>query len=186
MNGSMISVVIPTLFSAAHLEAALTPLVRGAIDGLVSEVILVDGGSTDATLEIGEDAGARILRLDAGRGEQFRAGCAAAKGDWLLGLLPWTRLSQDWIAATGRHTEAGPERAAVFTPVFPDTGPMSRLSATLKRMGRPDASWGMLISTKLYAEVGGYRDTPAPDRDLLGRVGAARLTRLPASIFITA
>ena len=46
----MISVVIPTLNAAAHLTRALAPLVPAAAEGLVRELIVSDGGSTDASL----------------------------------------------------------------------------------------------------------------------------------------
>ena len=55
----MISVVIPTLNAAATLQRALSPLVPAAVDGLVREVVVADGGSTDETLELAEDAGAQ-------------------------------------------------------------------------------------------------------------------------------
>ena len=53
----MISVVIPTHDDEAVLGRTLGPLVAAAVAGLVREVILADGGSVDATLDIGEDAG---------------------------------------------------------------------------------------------------------------------------------
>ena len=45
----MISVVVPTLNAEAGLAASLTSLVPAAVEGLVREVIVVDGGSTDGT-----------------------------------------------------------------------------------------------------------------------------------------
>lgn len=45
----MISVVIPALNAERHLPAALTALVPAAVNGIVREVIVVDGGSTDHT-----------------------------------------------------------------------------------------------------------------------------------------
>src|SRR3990167_2388072 len=78
----MISVIVQTLNNAATLSACLGALVPAAVDAVVTEVIVVDGGSTDATLEIVEDAGARRaasaeaaahLQNSGGRGARFRS-----------------------------------------------------------------------------------------------------------------
>ena len=43
----MLSVIIPTLNAEETLTRTLAPLVPGAVRGLVQEVIVVDGGSSD-------------------------------------------------------------------------------------------------------------------------------------------
>ena len=60
----MITVVVPTLNAESSLAATLTSLVPGAVDGIVRQVIIVDGGSSDRTLRIAEDSGADIVRID--------------------------------------------------------------------------------------------------------------------------
>ncbi|HET6928016.1 MAG TPA: glycosyltransferase, partial [Hyphomicrobiaceae bacterium] len=54
----MISVIIPTLNAEATLAETLSALVPAAVAGLVREVLVVDGGSSDRTAEIVERAGA--------------------------------------------------------------------------------------------------------------------------------
>jgi glycosyltransferase involved in cell wall biosynthesis len=96
----MISVVIATLNDASGLAAALSDLVPAAVDGLVVEVVLADGGSTDETLEIAEEAGARIT---AGGG--LAGACAAAKGPWLMLLPPAPVLDANWKRPVADHVE---------------------------------------------------------------------------------
>lgn len=54
-----VSVIIPTRNEAANLPRCLVPL-RGWAD----EIVVVDSGSTDKTLAIAEEAGAKVLQFD--------------------------------------------------------------------------------------------------------------------------
>ncbi|MEQ1710252.1 MAG: glycosyltransferase, partial [Hyphomicrobium sp.] len=58
----MITVVIPTLNAEGGLAATLTALVPAVVEGVVREVIVVDGGSTDRTLDIADQAGVEIVK----------------------------------------------------------------------------------------------------------------------------
>ena len=110
----MISVVIATLNDETRLARALEPLIPAAISGLVREVIVCDGGSTDATLAVADDAGARILASDADRPARIRAACEAAKGTWLLLLDPGAWLEPAWQEAAEAHIRMFPNAAAYF------------------------------------------------------------------------
>lgn len=108
----MISVIVPTFNDEARLVACLAPLVPAAMEGLVKELIVVDAGSTDRTLEIAEDAGAVILAGGADQAERFDLGLARAKGPWLLLLEPSVRIEFGWEAAVTKHINGpgGPAR----------------------------------------------------------------------------
>ena len=144
----MISVVIPTLDAARTLPVTLASLVGAAVEGLVKEVLLADGGSADATLEIADDAGAKILK-----GEGLAAACAAARGDWLLILLPGARLSTDWETAAAMHMARGWERAGRFRASRDGRRPSRLLAEALRLPLKGDE--GLLISRRLYDHVGG-------------------------------
>ena len=82
----MVSIVVPVLNEERTLDQILKALVQLDLTDfdLESEVIVVDGGSSDRSLEIaGAVAGVRVLKLPAGskRGEVFRFGIHHAKGD---------------------------------------------------------------------------------------------------------
>ncbi|MGB8347056.1 MAG: glycosyltransferase family 2 protein [Ktedonobacteraceae bacterium] len=77
-----VSVVIPTLNEAKNLPCVLTEM-----PDLVSEVILVDGGSTDNTIQAAKELrpDIHILRQSAkGKGNALTEGFAAATGDIIV------------------------------------------------------------------------------------------------------
>ena len=90
MSGLKLSIVIPALDEAQALGATLAALAPLRARG--HEVIVVDGGSHDATLELAAPLADRVLVAPRGRGRQMNAGAAVAGGDALLFLHADTRL----------------------------------------------------------------------------------------------
>jgi glycosyltransferase involved in cell wall biosynthesis len=164
----MISVVMATLNNGATLADALAPLVKGAIDGLIKEVVLADGGSDDATLEIAEDAGARVLSLMGGYGRRLAAGCHAARGEWLFLLPPRRLLIGDWDHGVRGHLDAGGGAAEVVA---------SRGAVWPWRTRE-----GVLVPVRAYADAGGLRDVAKPEADLMDRLSGGGLRRLPIGL----
>lgn len=170
--------VIPTLDAADTLGPCLAAL------GEADELVVADGGSTDATLAIAERHGARLVRSPRGRGLQLAAGAGAAKGDWLLFLHADTRLAPGWREAADRHIARRPGKAACFRFRL-DAGEWqarlveSGVALRVRLLGLPYGDQGLLVSRRLYEEIGGYRPLPLmEDVDLVRRIGGARLERL--------
>jgi len=110
----MISVVIATHNDARTLGQTLASLVPAAVDGLVREVILADAGSTDETLAIAEDAGARVVRADGGAEARLTEACRAARAEWLLILETSVPAPHGWEDPAGRHMERHAGKAAYW------------------------------------------------------------------------
>jgi rSAM/selenodomain-associated transferase 2 len=185
----MISVVIPTLEAEEDLGRTLAALVPAAVEGLVREVIVVDGGSRDRTLEIADHAGAEIVKSEPGRGSQLKAGAARARFPWLLFLHADTVLEAGWerdAAQMIERVESGrlEPRAAAFRFTLDDLGFAPRMLETLVLLRTailklPYGDQGLLIPRRLYDEVGGYAPLPVmEDVDLVRRLGRRRLITL--------
>jgi rSAM/selenodomain-associated transferase 2 len=193
----MISVVIPTLDAEQGLAATLTALVPAAVDGLVREVIVSDGGSLDRTLQIADRAGVEIVRAPNGRGTQLHLGAASARFPWLLFLHADTQLEAGWeIEATSfiDKVTSGrlPQSAAFFRFALDDLGFAPRLiecAVTLRSMAfrLPYGDQGLLISRALYDSIGRHARAPImEDVDIVRRLGRGRLVPLRARALTSA
>jgi rSAM/selenodomain-associated transferase 2 len=163
----MISVVIPTLNAAESLPQCLAALVSAAVDGVVSEVVVADGGSSDETLRIADAAGCRVLSCtNRGRGQQLREGAAVARRPWLLFLHADTVLEQGWHDEAARLIERVDADkqvpvAAAFRFALDDTTHTARLveggvALRCKVFKLPFGDQGLLLPRSLYDRAGGY------------------------------
>lgn len=182
----MISVVIPTWNAEHTLAATLTALIPAVVDGVVREVVIVDCGSQDRTRAIADAAGARIVDAPRGRGMQLKAGGAAARHEWLLFLHADTVLEHEWhreAAGMIERTDQGrrADAAGVFQFALDDMGVRPRIiewgvGLRCCVFGLPYGDQGLLISRRLYEEIGGYAALPVfEDVDIIRRLGRRRL-----------
>ena len=176
-----LAVVIPTLNASGHLAVTLSALPR------VGQVIVVDGGSTDDTAQIAARQGARLVTSPPGRGRQLAAGAAAATSPWLLFLHADTRLDAEAWGAARRHL-ADPQshgRAGAFHLRLNDDAWQARVlefgvRLRVAMLALPYGDQGLLISRRLYDEVGGF--APLPLMEDVSRLRPRRRTRSTSSI----
>jgi rSAM/selenodomain-associated transferase 2 len=158
-RGAPLSVVVPCLNEAEGIAAtldALAPLrARGA------EVLVIDGGSSDATAALAETRADAVLRTARGRALQMNAGARLARGDILLFLHADTRLpanadslvceglarsGKSWgrfdIAIRGRH------------PLLPAIASAMNVRSRLTHVATGDQA--LFVKRALFEKVGGY------------------------------
>ena len=184
----MLAVVIPTLNAAETLPATLESLMPGHALGMITETVVVDGGSGDATPECARRAGVRVLTGPRGRGAQMTHGAAATQATWLLFLHADTRLAPDWAAAVIAHAAdpATAGRAGYFRLRLDDPRRRARLVAGWANLrsrwfGLPYGDQGLLIRRDLYDALGGHGAAVLMEDVMLARrLGHARLAELPA------
>ena len=68
-----------------------------ATEGIIRDVIVIDGGSDDGTLVVADAAGCTIIEGDA-MDDPRRAAVEQARGDWLLFASPAVALRPEWQA----------------------------------------------------------------------------------------
>jgi rSAM/selenodomain-associated transferase 2 len=153
-----ISVVMPALDEEAWIESALA-----SVAGDADELIVVDGGSTDGTVERARRAGARVLEASGGRGPQLDCGARSAQGEWLLFLHADTRLDAGWasdLRGLPSHFVGGAFRFAVESPrsAFRVIEAGVRLRCELLRL--PYGDQALFARREAYAACGGFPPLP--------------------------
>ena len=180
-----LSVVIPTLNAEQVLPSTLESLMEGVFAGVIGDLVIVDGGSNDATINIAKEVGATLLEAKPSRGGQIFAGVSNCKCDWVLILHSDTRLSQGWAEMVSAAQD--PERAYYFQLQFDAVGFAAWWVAKWanlrsKIFALPYGDQGILIHKNLLASVGDYPTTPLMEDMILARKLGRCLTALPITI----
>ena len=157
-----LSIVMPVLDEAATIQAtlaALAPLrARGA------ELIVVDGGSTDATCALAAPLADALLAAPRGRARQMNAGAARAQGDALLFLHADTLLPPHADALVQQALAGGAVWGRFDVRI--DGRPwLLRLVATLMNQrsrctGIATGDQAMFVRRDVFWRVGGFPDQP--------------------------
>jgi len=136
--------------------AALAPLRRRG-----HEVIVVDGGSRDATLALARGAADRAVSAPRGRASQMNAGAALARGDVLVFLHADTRLPQDadelivrGLAASGRAWGRFDVRIEGASALFPLIAFLMNLRSRASGIATGDQA--MFVEREAFVRSGGF------------------------------
>ncbi len=149
----MVSVIVPTREEAAALPGLLDHL--HALPGRF-EVLVVDGGSGDATTSLARahPLRPRVLEARGGRGDQLNAGAALASGELLLSLHADSRLPPLAYTSLSAATEDGAVVGGNFALRFAEGGWFAR---TLSAIYRVQPRIGVY-----YGDSSVCRRSPAP------------------------
>jgi rSAM/selenodomain-associated transferase 2 len=195
MAPPLLSIIIPTLNEAAHLPALLADLRQQ--QGIISEIIVADGGSTDATRAVAVAGGVDFIAARRGRGAQMNAAAQAATGATLLFLHADSRIAAPDLLrhALAALTAAAPgeERIAGHFPLhFLRTTRHHALAyryleekSACNRMNTTNGDQGFLLSREFFRQLGGFDETLPflEDQDLAEKIRAqGRWITLPGRL----
>lgn len=160
LQKGLLSIIIPTF----NEEAGLDGLLKSLLAESHVEVIVVDGGSSDRTCQIAEQAGVRVIRCGKGRGRQMNAGAALARGEVLLFLHADSRLPQNFAQTIRECLESG-YPAGAFRLRIDDPRWAYRLvefGANLRSrwLQLPYGDQAMFVRAEIFCEMGGFQTWP--------------------------
>ncbi|MDJ1182654.1 TIGR04283 family arsenosugar biosynthesis glycosyltransferase [Roseofilum casamattae] len=181
---SKISAIVPVLNEADRIIATL----ERVRSGHEVEIIAIDGGSTDGTLELLAEQGISAIATSPGRGHQMNCGAEQATGEYLLflhgdTLLPWgydraiRQILQQPGVIAGAFALGIEGRSWQYRMVEWGVRWRSRLCQL------PYGDQGIFLSRQAFEAVGGFPEVPIlEDRDLIQRLkrrGKIAIASLP-------
>ncbi len=157
-----LSIVVPTLDEEAAIEAALAAAQPARASGV--EIVVADGGSTDATRSLAAPLADRVIVAPRGRAPQMNAGASAAAGDALLFLHADTLLPPDAAAQVAAALGSGREwgrfdvTIAGADAMLPVVAMLMNARSRLSGIATGDQA--MFASRVAFEAAGGFPDIP--------------------------
>ena len=187
---SKISIIIPTINEANNLPLLLSDLSSIQKEG---EIIIVDGGSEDKTIDIANIYGTKVYKSkEKNRGLQLDIGAKNSKGDWLLFLHADTRLIHNCFTKIESVLKGDKNSIYFFKFKINDKKIIYRILEFLvnfrsKYLKQPYGDQGLIIHRSNYLENNGFRQIPLmEDVDFLKRLKNKKdLKQLNLPIFIS-
>ncbi|MGR9106871.1 MAG: TIGR04283 family arsenosugar biosynthesis glycosyltransferase [Gammaproteobacteria bacterium] len=161
-QGLTLSVIIPVLNESTLIASTLANLEIQADESV--EIIVVDGGSTDRSVELARQTSARVLVKVGGRAIQMNHGAKHARGCCLLFLHADTRLPLDGLkilqqcvarqCVWGRFDVRLSGRNPLFRLIESGINLRSRLT------GMASGDQGIFVMRRVFEQIGGFPNIP--------------------------
>jgi rSAM/selenodomain-associated transferase 2/rSAM/selenodomain-associated transferase 1 len=180
-----LSIIIPALNEADSIESTLSHLER--VDNL--EIIVVDGGSTDGTVDLARSWGAKVIQTTAGKAIQMNSGAAAATGKVLVFLHADTRMPKDFVlhihsALNQKDVVAGAFRLSIDSRAagIRFIEHMADLRSRLLQL--PYGDQALFMKKSIFEAIGGFADVPIMEDFMLVRRlrRKGKIAILPAAV----
>ena len=187
----MISIIIPTYNEAAGIHQLVTYLLLHG-GTLLKEIIVSDGGSKDATLQLAAEAGAiTVTSPDKGRAAQMNYGASLSKGDILYFIHADTFPPPTFGHDISKATEAGFDLGRYRT-VFDSKKNILKLNAFFTRFDFFVCYGGdqtLFITRALFEHINGFNSNMLimEDYDIVVRARTkGRYKIIPKNVLVSA
>jgi len=187
---SKISVIIPTINEAKNLPFLLSDL---SIINKEGEILIVDCGSEDRTIDISNIYGAKVYKSkERNRGLQLDMGAQKSNGDWLIFLHADTRLTHDWFIKMKEVLKGDKNYIYYFKFKINHKKIIYRVLEIFvnfrsKYFKQPYGDQGLIMHRNIYFKNNGFKEIPLmEDVDFLRRLNNKKdLKQLNSPIFIS-
>jgi len=187
---SKISIIIPTINEARNLPLLLSDL---SIIQKEGEILIIDCGSEDKTVDIANIYGAKVyISKERNRGLQLDIGAKNSKGEWLIFLHADTRLTYDWFNKINSFLKGNKNSIYYFEFKINHKKIIYRVLEILvnfrsKFFKQPYGDLGLIIHRTTYFKNYGFRKIPLmEDVDFFWRLYKKKdLKQLNFPIFIS-
>jgi len=158
-----ISIIIPTINEANNLPLLLSDL---SVISKVGEIIIVDSGSEDRTIDVANIYGAKVIKSnERNRGLQLGMGANNSKGEWFIFLHADTRLTHDWFTQIKSVLKKEKNFIYYFKFKINDKKIIYRILELLvnfrsRYFKQPYGDQGLIIHRSIYYENNGFRKIP--------------------------
>ncbi|MEH2418010.1 TIGR04283 family arsenosugar biosynthesis glycosyltransferase [Nostoc sp.] len=189
IGSARISIIIPTLNEAGNIKEAIVT----TQESINIEIIVVDAGSQDGTLEIAKSLGVTVISSSAGRAVQMNAGAVVASGDILLFLHADTRLP----AGFDEMIRTALQQPGIVAGAFNLRIDASLLSLRWVEWGvnmrshiyqMPYGDQAIFLTKAVFQQIGGFPELPImEDFELMRRLKrTGRIVIIPTPVVTSA
>ncbi len=159
MNNTLrLSIIIPVLNEYQNLKE-LIPLIRKNGGDFLVDLIVVDGGSKDGSVELAQQLGATVVELkEASRAKQLNLGAAKSHGNTLYFVHADTRPLASFAEDIQKARLKG-YRAGCYRYQFDSNHPLLRFNSWATRFNGLFSGGGdqsLFISKRFFEELGGF------------------------------
>lgn len=189
MQAINLSVIIPVLNEAETIAQTLLSLQASGV-----EIILVDGGSTDNTVEIAQDWGVKVIfSPEPGRARQMNTGADYATADTLLFLHADTQLPPNYPQRVKETLNQAQTVAGAFQLQINSNNPLLRViekgvNARSRFFQLPYGDQGIFLKKETFQNSGGFPILPIMEdfQFIKGLQKQGKIRLASASVFTSA
>ncbi len=167
MSQPKLSIIIPCLNEASNIERLLKELQQQK--NIISEIIVVDGGSQDGTQNIAKNAGVVLLETKRGRGHQMNEGAKIAQYEMLFFIHADSYIESDSLLYKGMlelQSSSGSQIAGHFSLRFIRNTKRKSLAyfhyeekSKLNREETFGGDQGLFIDKSFFEELGEFDES---------------------------